>query len=306
MKSDKIKTLSKVFGTILCISLISAFLLYLLSGKCRDYICCSTGNSLVNAEDTVCFTDVGQGDCTLIYSRGRTALIDTGTPKSAHKLCKSLKAKGIKTIDALILTHFHDDHYGGANEMAEMFEIKNLIMPDMAKTDENIADVTELKKSVLAEENDVYVARRGMNFSVGNFNLTIIGYYSDLSEENDRSLCIMAENKGKRILFTGDASSSVEERLQNDGIDLKCDILKIGHHGSSSSSCESFLSSTSSDYAIISCGEDNIYGHPHKLLLERLSTHKSDVYRTDKSGDIVFEFSNGKITDIQKSLSNKS
>ena len=112
MKSDKIKTLSKVFGTILCISLISAFLLYLLSGKCRDYICCSTGNSLVNAEDTVCFTDVGQGDCTLIYSRGRTALIDTGTPKSAHKLCKSLKAKGIKTIDALIITHFHDDHYG--------------------------------------------------------------------------------------------------------------------------------------------------------------------------------------------------
>ncbi len=177
MKPDKIKTLSKVFGTILCISLISAFLLYLLSGNYKDYTDVSSTGSLVNAEDTVCFTDVGQGDCTLIYSRGRTALIDTGTPESAHKLCKSLRSKGIKTIDALIITHFHDDHYGGANEIAEMFEIKNLIMPDMAKTDENIADVTELKKSVLAEDNEVYVARKGMNFSIGNFNLTIVGYF---------------------------------------------------------------------------------------------------------------------------------
>lgn len=305
MKPDKIKTLSKVFGTILCISLISAFLLYLLSGNYKDYTAVSSDSSLVNAEDTVCFTDVGQGDCTLIYSRGRTALIDTGTPESAHKLCKSLRSKGIKTIDALIITHFHDDHYGGANEIAEMFEIKNLIMPDMAKTDENIADVTELKKSVFAEDNEVYVARKGMNFSVGNFNLTIVGYYPDLSEENDRSICIMAENKGKRILFTGDASSSVEERLQNDGIDLNCDILKIGHHGSSSSTSENFLSATSPDYAIISCGENNIYGHPHKLLLERLTTHKSDIYRTDKSGDIVFELKDGKITDIQKSSPNE-
>ncbi len=292
MSSSTFRKISKAVLGIFAFSLISAILLYAINFKSGSEF---TGSGLKNSSDTVIFKDVGQGDCTVIYSRGRTAIIDTGTPESAHSLCKDLKHLGINEIDALVLTHFHDDHFGGSTELSENFIFKNLIIPDISATDENTDVITELKKSVLAEDGEVYTAETGMNFKVGNFTITIIGYYKDSSDENDKSLCLMAENSSKKILFTGDATSATETLLIKDGINIDCDILKVGHHGSKNSSCEIFLEKCSPEFSVISSGKDNLYSHPNEETLERLENIKTEILRTDNSGDISFEVKNSKI-----------
>lgn len=292
MSSSTFRKISKIILAIFAFSLISAILLYAVNYK-NDFD--FSDKSLKNSEDTIIFKDVGQGDCTILYSRGRTALIDTGTPESSHKLCKDLKHLGITEIDALVITHFHDDHYGGATEIGENFIIKNLIIPDLSATEENTDVITELRKSVLAEEGDVFTAETGMNFKVGNFNITIVGYYKNLSDENDKSLCLIAENSSKKIIFTGDASEAAENSLINDGINIDCDILKVGHHGSKYSSSDNFLKICSPQYSIISCGQDNIYSHPNTETLERLESIKTEILRTDDLGDIIFEIKDSNI-----------
>lgn len=237
--------------------------------------------------DFVRFIDVGQGDSVLIGSNDQTFLIDAGIPES---FCfEKILSSGVKRLDVALVTHYHDDHYGGLAPISESLKISNFIIPDYNKTEGNPAEVLTIREKLLNQGANSYIAKQGMNFTVGDFEITVLGYYPESEGENNRSVITMAEIGKYKFLFTGDIESDCEELLISDNIDFKCDVLKVAHHGSSSSTTAKFLNKANPKYAVISCGEGNQYGHPHDETVTRLENSDiKRIYRTDTSGDITF------------------
>ncbi len=256
----------------------------------------SKNGQVDESSDFVRFYDVGQGDCALIYSNGKTALIDVGGGANAFDLCNTLRSDGIKEIDSLIVSHFHEDHTGALSDVADRFTINNLIIPNRNKSEENTKYIDYITSDILAEDGEVYTAKQGMHLNVGEFELTVIGYYPDLDNENNKSLFVMAKIGERKFLFTGDAGIPAEKLIMADGINLDCDVLKVGHHGSSTSSSKNFLEKATPSYAVISAGLGNQYSHPHEQALSRLDDIGAKVYRTDYQGDITFLYKEGKFT----------
>lgn len=249
-------------------------------------------NAFDTSKDFIEFTDVGQGDAAIIYSNGYCAVIDVGIPKAAGQLSEDLGEYGITQIDVVIISHLHEDHVGALPQIAERFDIDNLIMP--AVTSKSILAAKDGKDIAVKAGTAYYEAVTGMNFKLGDFEITVLSDF-DSSDENNRSLFVMAEIDGKRALFTGDAEASYEGLLLDQNLDIDCDILKVGHHGSKTSSSKSFLGTTTPEYAVISVGEGNTYHHPHNQTLTALKSFKAKIFRTDKDGDITFNFNDGKI-----------
>ncbi len=249
-----------------------------------------------SGDDYIRFLDVGQGDCALLCSNGQAALIDTATSDFGDVICKKLNSAKITGIDLMMLSHNHDDHYGGAERITERFLVENLIIPDIINTDRNTADIKAVMSNVLAYEGDCFTAVQGMNSKIGDINLTVLAYFPDEAEENNRSIIAMAEIEGFKFLFTGDAEEDAEKRLLKESLNLDCDVLKAGHHGSKYSTTYELLDATTPEYAVISCGEGNQYSHPNDELLDRLDDRNIKTYRTDKQGDITFNIENGNMT----------
>lgn len=268
-----------IFACVLCV--------VILAGKLF------TGQNVVNtgSDDFVVMLDVGQGDSILISSNGESALIDTGTPIGSRELLTDVRAYGVDELDALIISHSHDDHSGGAEYLLKTLPVENVVVPQFASDEK----VTELNSAMGASSAEIFTAVEGMIIKIGDFDLTVL--YSDNTDEdiNNRSLIIMAEAFGKKFLFTGDAETKVEKALVNENINFDCDVLKVGHHGSRTSTTQSFLDVATPEYALISVGADNSYGHPSKEVVERLEDSGATVYRTDYEGDIVLSLINGEI-----------
>lgn len=245
--------------------------------------------------DSVRFFDVGQGDSALLTSGGRNAVIDVGTPEGAENLCRKIKNCGVKDIDIMLISHNHDDHLGGGIKVAEAFKIKNLMLPDISHTDSPTRIIKTVTEDVNGYGGKSYTAKSGAYFNVGDIKVSVLCQYTECSNENERSIVAMAQIYGNKFLFTGDAGKQAENKILKDGINVDCDVLKVGHHGSSGSSTDKFLSAASPDYAVISCGEGNTYKHPHEEALKRLENVGAKVYRTDVNGDIVFFFNGNKL-----------
>lgn len=239
-------------------------------------------------DDYVRFLDVGQGDSILISSNGKHMLIDTGLSSGADELCSKIRGYGVNALEVMLLTHFHNDHAGAAEAVANRFEIKNLIYPDMKMSDQVDTAAVNAKQIVLASDGDFLTAKSDMKIKLGDFKISIVAYYPELEDENDRSIVIAAELGGNRFLLMSDTESAAEKKLLSDKVNLKCDVLKVGHHGSSSSTSEKLLKAASPDVAVISCGKGNEYAHPHEQTLKCLEKEKIDLYRTDLHGDITF------------------
>ena len=251
--------------------------------------------------DFVKITDVGQADSILIYSNGCSALIDVGTEDSAADILEDLDSAQIKRIDALMVTHLHTDHAGGLPELARLRKIDNLIIPELNDDAEAASLVKTAKQTVTANGGNAYTAVQGMNFKIGEFTVTVLAYYEDMEDENNKSVIVMAELDGIKFLFTGDAEAKAEQALIDEGLNIDCDVLKVGHHGSSSSSTKEFLNKTTPEYAAISVGKNNIYSHPSESVVSALENCGAKVLRTDTDGDITFYVENGKIkTETEK------
>ena len=248
--------------------------------------------------DFVKITNVGQADSILIYSDGCSAVIDVGTKDSVANILEDLDFARIKDIDALIVTHLHTDHAGGLPELAKRREIDNLIIPEL----DDYAEATQLlktaKRTVTANGGNIYTAVQGMNFEIGEFTVTVLAYYDDMQDENNKSVIVMAEIDGIKFLFTGDAEAKAEKALIDEGLNIDCDVLKVGHHGSDSSSCQSFLRAATPQYAAISVGENNIYSHPSESVVSALEDCGAQILRTDADGDITFYVQNGEIRTV--------
>ena len=273
---------------------IIAFANKLFGDKFRSTLAPSSSD-FDKTQDFVKIMDVGQADAALIYSNGCSAVIDAGLTSSADDISADLKGADIKDIDALLITHLHRDHAGALAKIAMSFPIDNLIIPNRDSSAEAMPTVNEAEKRVVAEKGKVFTATEGMNFNIGEFEVTLLAYFPDATKENDRSVITMAKIGDKKFLFTGDAEKATEADVLAEKLNIDCDVLKVGHHGSKSSSTAAFLKAASPQYAAISVGKDNMYSHPSNKTIVALKNCGAEVYRTDKNGDICFYVENGNI-----------
>ena len=241
------------------------------------------------------FLDVGQGDCTLISYHNHYILIDSGDNSEGTFVQNYLEKQGVEKIDYLILTHPHADHIGGADVIISKFDIENILMPDKSADTKTYRDVIEAIK-YKDYQNIIDYTSYMEEFSIDELSFEILSTYSDHEDMNDYSLCVKFIYKDVSLLFTGDATASVEKELVENDINLQADILKIPHHGSKYSSSDTFIKAVAPTYGVISCGEDNDYGHPHSQVLNVLRKNGVKIFRTDEQGSIVMETDGTNIT----------
>jgi len=239
---------------------------------------------------TVSFLDVGQGDAIFIESpTGFQVLIDSGRDNSVLRELGKVMSFDDRSIDALLATHPDADHIGGFPGVLENYQIDAYI--DGGSVAET-GVYREVERLVEEEGSVRMLARRGMVLDIGGGVLiTVLFPDRDVShtDPNDASLITKIEYGESTFLLTGDAPSSVEEYISSlDGEYLDVDVLKVGHHGSKTSSSEEFVDFVTPEYAVISAGEDNSYGHPHQVVLDTLNKHGANVLSTYKGGMIVF------------------
>ena len=233
------------------------------------------------------FIDVGQGDAILVTSKDGNMLVDTSEQDAREALDSYLKAAGVEKLKYLVLTHPDADHIGNADYIIENYKVENVVMTDHAattKTYERLLDAIE-KKNV-----NVIIPTPGYEFSVGALKNIVVAPTEKYDDPNEMSIVIKSVYGSTSVMLTGDAEGESESDICKywDDDALKCDILKVGHHGSSSSTSEDFLKSVSPKIAVISCGEGNKYGHPHTEITDRLADAGVKVYRTDIDGSIIF------------------
>ncbi len=240
---------------------------------------------------TVVFLDAGQGDAIFIEApNGNQVLIDGGPNKSVLRQLSKVMPFYDRSIDIVIATHPDKDHIGGLPDVLQRYTV-DFILESGAKNDTGISRAFE--SAILQNKIKRIFAKRGMAITLGDdVFLNILFPDRDVSEVESNTASIVAQlvYKNTEFMFTGDSPKTIEEYLVFlDGEKLRSDVLKVGHHGSKTSSSESFVGYVSPEYAIISAGADNSYGHPHKEVVEILNQFGSAILNTKDNGAIVFK-----------------
>lgn len=282
MKKRKLLILNLFLAIIICS--LNFFQLYSKS--------CSNNEILIH------YIDVGQGDCILIQVNEKNLLIDSGPASNRNDLLDYLSKLNIKKFDYIIATHPHEDHIGNMDTIIKRFNIDKFYAPKVTHTSicfENMVNALvdkSLKINVLKKgESDIELGE--------NTNIEIFSPLENMISENynDYSPVIKITFHNNSFLFTGDAEAYTENQLLSDNVNLKSDIIKIGHHGSKTSTSYNFLHEVNPSFAIISVGEDNTYGHPSLDTLLNLNLMNIKTYRTDLNGTIIVT-SNGNTISI--------
>lgn len=245
----------------------------------------------VLTEDTqVHFIDVGQGDSSLILSGGEAILIDAGPNLDEKNLVAYLKSLGIDKLKLIVATHPHEDHIGGIDAVLRDIGADEVLMTDNIHTTKAYTDMLDAidetgTKLTMASPGDKYTLKTGATLSV------LAPHQDDKFENlNDYSIVTRLQAGKNSVLFTGDIEAEGEKSLLLSNALLKSDILKSPHHGSVTSSTLPFIRLVKPKTAIISCGKNNKYGHPHKEILDLYKNNNIDVRRTDKEGTIIYNF----------------
>lgn len=246
-----------------------------------------------NADAEVDFIDVGQGDSTLVCSDGKYMLIDTGDRDGENTLINHLKERGVKKLDYLVLTHPHADHIGEAAEIVEGFKIGKIIMPRVPDDLTPTSSVYEDLLDAAAGKGLKIRAARNESFELGEISVQTYAAEGEYSNLNDYSVVLRLTHGENSFLITGDCEKQEESELLERGCDVSADVLKVGHHGSDTSSTSQWLKEVGAQYAVISCGADNKYGHPDEETYSRISKYVKNVYVTAEDGSLAFE-SDGK------------
>lgn len=231
------------------------------------------------------YLDIGQGDATLLVCDGEAMLIDAGENDKGTQIQNYLTHLGIEELTYVIGTHPHSDHIGGMDVVIYKFDCENILMPDHERDNKTYKDVIN---AVEIKDYEITVPEVGDTFSLGSAQFQIVapngtGYESI----NDYSIALLLTHGENTFLFTGDAQETSEKEMLKNGLDIDADVYQVGHHGSYSSSSERFLKEVTPEYAVISCGEGNDYGHPHAEVMNRLRAFGVEVFRTDEQGTIV-------------------
>jgi len=242
------------------------------------------------------FLDVGQGDSILVrFPDGRNMLVDAGTNDSAAVVGGYLKKNGVKKLDYLVGTHPHEDHIGSLDAVINGFQIGELMMP---KATTNTRTFRDVLAAVEKKGLRITTARAGVDVAEGaDWQVKILAPNGDGYESlNNYSAVIKVRYKDVSFLLTGDAEELSEKEMLAAGADVGARVLKVGHHGSHSSTSPAFLKAVNPRYAVISVGAGNDYHHPHREVLNRLKKAGVEVLRTDQRGTVVFSTDGGEIT----------
>lgn len=240
----------------------------------------------------VYYLDVGQADSILIENNNKYMLIDAGNNEDGEKLVTYFKRLGITKFDIVVGTHAHEDHIGGMDDIINNFEIEDFYMPEVITTTKTFEDVLDaLEGKQVAFQTPIIDSELVFE----NSKIKVLSVSDDDSDLNDTSIVLRLKYGTTSFLFTGDATEKIENTILNK--EIKSDVLKVAHHGSSTSNSLSFLKRVSPTYAVISVGEGNSYNHPHDVMLNRLYDLNARVYRTDRDGTVVAS-SNGTLIDF--------
>lgn len=245
------------------------------------------------SELTVHYLDVGQGDCILAECDGEYMLIDAGNNDQGTKIQNYFTKQGVKKLKYAVGTHPDADHIGGLDVILYKFDCGTVMMPDMTRDTVTYRDVVDTMKQKKYKNT---VPEPGDSFRLGSAVCTVLGPAKSSEDANNDSIVLLVEHGENRFLFMGDAEEEEETDILKSGVDVEADVLKAGHHGSRSSSSKKFLEAVSPEYAVISCGEDNSYGHPHAETLNSLRAMGIKTFRTDEQGTIVAVSDGSKIT----------
>lgn len=247
-----------------------------------------------NTDLEVNFIDVGQADACLLESDGHFMMIDAGNNNDSALILNYLNSKNVKTIDYMIGTHPHEDHIGSMDTVINNFDIDNVYLPNIIHTTKTFEDVlTAIENKNLKITEPV----PGSEFYFNGMTVKILAPINKYDDLNNNSIVLKITYGDIDFLFTGDIETEAEYDILQNGEDLSADVLKTAHHGSDSSSSEEFIKKVSPEYAVISVGKDNSYGHPRESILDLFNRLNIKIYRTDQSGTITFK-TDGKKIDV--------
>lgn len=242
----------------------------------------------------VYFVDVGQGDGVVIKNGDIFVVVDGGEKSSANIFTGFLSSLGAEEIELYVATHPHSDHIGAGASVLNEFDVKTVMTTTFSEFNMPTTKTYENFLTAVDDEDcDVIFVEPGESYTVGDMTLDIFAPIKETNDYNNMSIVFKLTYGKTSFLFTGDAEKESEELMLQNGFDLSADVLKMGHHGSSTSSSEEFFNTVHPRIAVISCGEGNSYGHPHRETIALLDTTKTKYYRTDESGTVVI-YSDGK------------
>ena len=245
----------------------------------------------------VSFIDVGQGDATLIQSGGENYLIDAGRPEAGPEVVDFLRSRGVQELDGLVATHPDADHIGGLPDVLDAFPVSTVYLSGEA--DKATTTFNTFLRAVQNEGAQVIEARAGLELDWGGTDVTVLSPPPEsegglFGESNEDSVSMILAFGEARVLLTGDAENRGEEYMSTGRFAGPVTVLKVGHHGSNTSTTPLFLSRFRPEIAVIAVGE-NSYGHPTPQTLRRLKTVGAEVFRNDEDGDVIVTIKDGQV-----------
>ena len=243
----------------------------------------STDNKKDNStgkETKIHFINTGNSDSILIIQGSKAALIDAGDNDDEQRIVSYLKKHGVSELEYVFATHPHADHIGGLDAVVNSIPVKNMFV---SNGDADTKTYSDFINAMANKGVHPSVPLLNSEFELGTAKFKVLSV-ANANDPNNNSIVLEFINGKDKALFMGDAEKEIESNLNPGDVDL----LKVGHHGSHSSSTPEFLNKVTPEYAVITCGKNNKYGHPHKETMETLKNMNVEVHRSDECGDIVF------------------
>ena len=279
--------MKKLLALLLLLSLLLSGCEYKIAVEPRP-----TGGSL-----TVHYIDVGQADCALLECEGEYMLIDGGNKEDSQLVVTYLREQGVEELAAVVSTHPHEDHVGGLPAVLAVYPTRAVYAPTKTYASQVYDDFLYYADQ---QRLEVTIPQPGDSWNLGGTRVTVLGPVKSYAETNDTSIVLLVEFGETRFLFTGDMEAQAEGDMLEywEGrFDWDVDVLKVGHHGSDTSSSYRFIYETQPEYGIVSVGKGNTYGHPSGDIMKRYADAGTVIFRTDRLGCVIAQ-SDGKTVSL--------